>query len=398
MQGIDCDGRTLNTDQTWQSLRAGEVKTCNGCHVHSDAATKLPFGDSLAAKQPQPNTAILGTGKVPLLAGGTGASVQKREMDGYAYMIEFDADIMPILQSRCVSCHSGDGAQAGLRLDVPRDWAQLQAGKDDSTYFRLALDTNQTLVATARRITGSHGTALGKPQLSKYVRMMNSRGSLLYWKAKNQRADNRTDGARSDDVDFGPDHPTTITPDELATLGRWIDTGTGWGPDFKQDNLFPTLHLVGVAAVQTITQVRVGTVDTGSGIDPDSLTVCVAPAGAPCGPNLAGKAELAGVTTIDLGGPLSDLDAEVVATVKDRAGNIREQRKTVRFLLALPPPPPAAAGGDAADAGANGGAGDKASEGGCGCRLAPRPASFASGGLFALAALLGVLRKRGARA
>ncbi|SEN44972.1 hypothetical protein SAMN05216325_11896, partial [Nitrosomonas marina] len=35
MQGIDCDGRTLNTDQTWQSLRPGEQKTCNGCHVHS---------------------------------------------------------------------------------------------------------------------------------------------------------------------------------------------------------------------------------------------------------------------------------------------------------------------------------------------------------------------------
>lgn len=28
MQGIDCDGRTLNTDQTWQHLRPGEKKTC----------------------------------------------------------------------------------------------------------------------------------------------------------------------------------------------------------------------------------------------------------------------------------------------------------------------------------------------------------------------------------
>src|SRR5262249_8809473 len=46
MQGIDCDGRTLNTDQTWQSLRAGETKTCNGCHVHSAAATKLPYDTS----------------------------------------------------------------------------------------------------------------------------------------------------------------------------------------------------------------------------------------------------------------------------------------------------------------------------------------------------------------
>ena len=42
MQGIDCDGHTLNTDQSWQSLRPGEMKTCGGCHVHSkDVAGRL---------------------------------------------------------------------------------------------------------------------------------------------------------------------------------------------------------------------------------------------------------------------------------------------------------------------------------------------------------------------
>src|SRR5262249_53031939 len=89
MQGIDCEGRTLNTDQTWQSLRPGETKTCGGCHVHSAAATKLPYDTSFAAKDPTNNTAILGNGKIPLLAGGSGAGVQKREVDGYGYMIEF---------------------------------------------------------------------------------------------------------------------------------------------------------------------------------------------------------------------------------------------------------------------------------------------------------------------
>ena len=398
MQGIDCEGRTLNTDQTWQSLRAGEAKTCNGCHVHSAAATKLPYETTLAAMDPKGNTTLLGAGKVPLLAGGSGATVMKREVDSFGYMIEFDTDIMPIFQSRCVSCHSGAAAQAGLRLDIARDWAKVQTNTDDSTYTRLALDTAQTYVPANLRYSGSHGNALGKPQVSKYVRMLNSRGSLLYWKAKNQRMDNRTDSSRSDDVDFGSAHPTDITPDELATLARWIETGTGWGPDFKQDNLFPTLHLVGVAAGQTLTALKVGTADTGSGIDPASLTVCVAPAGAPCGPNLAGKAEVAGVSTIQLASPLADLDAEVVATVKDLAGNVREARKTVRFLLALPPPPAPGttdpgAPGDGADAGVNGAITDGGDDSGCGCHIGPQHAPPFAAGLVLLAGLLTFRRR-----
>jgi hypothetical protein len=201
-------------------------------------------------------------------------------------------------------------------------------------------------------------------------------------------------------VDFGPSHPTDITPEELGTLARWIDTGTGWGPELRQDNLFPTLHLVGVAADKTLTALKIGTVDTGSGIDPDSLTVCIAPAGAPCGPNLPAKAELAGVTTITLAAPLSDLDAEVVATVKDRAGNVREARKTVRFLLALPPPPPPGTTGPGGpgDGTANGDGAAGADDSGCGCRVVAQQApSFAAGGIAFLLGLTLVLRRSRAR-
>ncbi|RYE77352.1 MAG: hypothetical protein EOO74_07025 [Myxococcales bacterium] len=225
---------------------------------------------------------------------------------------------------------------------------------------------------------------------------------MLYWKAKNQRTDNRTDAALADDIDFGADHPTDITPDEVSTIARWIETGTGWGPDFKQDNLFPTLHLVGVASGQTLTALRVGTVDAGSGIDPDSLQVCVATAGGACGPNLASKAELAGVTTIPLAQPLADLDAEVVASVKDRAGNVREARYTVRFLLALPPPPPPTSGGasgNGAGDGADGaGAGTAGDDSGCMCRAGSRPTPSSSGTMLAVLGLVcSRLRRKGRR-
>ncbi len=178
---------------------------------------------------------MLGEGKVPLLTGGSGPNVTQREVDGFGYMIEFDADVMPILKARCVSCHQGDAAAAGLRFDVQRDWDKVNNYMDDSTYARLVLDISQKFVPPAlQRISSGHGATLGKPNLSKYVRMMNSRGSLLYWKAKNARTDNRTDATRDDDIDFGADHPTQITPEELGILARWIDIGAGWGPEFKE--------------------------------------------------------------------------------------------------------------------------------------------------------------------
>ncbi len=393
MQAIDCEGRTLNTDQTWQSLRPGEVKTCNGCHVHSSAATKLPYDKSWAATAAA-TTYELGAGKVPLLVGGSGQSVKTKEIDGYQYMIEFDRDVMPILQTRCASCHGATAAGAGLRLDVARTWAKVQTGMDDSTYARLALDPGQAFVPVALQRIGTHGTNLGKPNLSRYVRMMNSRGSLLYWKARNARTDNRTDAQATDDVDFGAAHPTAITPDELGVLARWIDTGSGWGPEFIQDKIYPALHVVGVVSGSTVTAIGIGTADIGDGIDPDSLSACVIPKpGEACGPNLAGKAELAGVATVALASPLSNPDAEVWVTVKDRAGNMSEGRYTVRFLLALPPP------GTSPDAGADGGpdgVGPRDQGGGCSCLLATSDAGGAGLALFGAvgAGALLILRTR----
>jgi MYXO-CTERM domain-containing protein len=396
MQGIDCEGRTLNTDQTWQSLRPGEVKTCNGCHVHSAAATKLPYASTLAGEG-KAVTRMLGEGKVPLLTGGSGPNVTQREIDGYGYMIEFDADVMPILQSRCVSCHEGDAAAAGLRLDVQRDWDKVNNYKDDSTYARLVLDIGQAFVPPAlQRISSGHGAVLGKPNLSKYVRMMNSRGSLLYWKAKNARTDNRTDVQRDDDIDFGADHPTQITPEELGILARWIDIGAGWGPEFKGDLVFPALHVVGVAEKDSVAALHIGTADVGQGIDPDSLTACIIPTpGAECGPNLAGKAAPSGVTTITLDSPLSDLDAEVWVTVKDRAGNLTEARRTVRFLLALPPPTPEGSATSTGAGGSGGSSGGSNEDGGCGCRVAsPAPSPLGLGLMAGLGLALLLRRKR----
>jgi hypothetical protein len=227
--------------------------------------------------------------------------------------------------------------------------------------------------------------------------MMNSRGSLLYWKAANQRTDGHADGDRSDDVDFGADHPTTITADELGTLSRWIDTGAGWGPDFVADGAYPALHLTGVITGGALSGLRLGTVDVGSGVDPASLTVCIAAsADGACGPNMAGPADPAGVVTLTLAAPLTNPDTEVRASIEDLAGHLTEVRRTVRYLLALPAPSEVVPDGGIPDGGPATGL-PVLPEHGCGCELGARAPIGIDLGLFGLLALLALAAWKRAR-
>jgi hypothetical protein len=192
-----------------------------------------------------------------------------------------------------------------------------------------------------------------KPQLTKYTRALNARGSLLYWKAANQRTDGRTDRqytARSgpgwEDVDFGASHPTSITKDELGVISRWLDTGAAAEAGFLLDTTPPALHLAAGVQDRVVTTLYVGTVDVVSGVDAGSLEVCIVRRRGECGENLAQRAAPHGVLTIRLPKPLreTDGDLEIRARVRDRAGNSAEVQHTVRWLLnqaagapALPP-------------------------------------------------------------
>jgi hypothetical protein len=328
MQGIDCLGRTLNTDQTWQHLRPGEVKTCNGCHVHGKAG--LPF-EKTAAADPTFRAVRLGEGTVPLLMGGSGSSLRIAQRAGYGLQFEYERDVFPILQRRCASCHSGAAPDAGLILDI-------RGTGSGSTFDRLVRDGGQRFVPPALR----YPHPIQKPQVTKYIRALTARGSLLYWKAANQRTDGRTDatytaasGPGWQDVDFGRPHPTSITSDELAILGRWLDTGAAAKAGFLLDTTPPTLHLTTVTdGGGGVHILLVGTVDVPTGIDTTSLEVCVFDRSGRCGPNLAPPASPHGVVAITLPERLSDPDVQVRTRVRDRAGNLTEETRTVGWLLA----------------------------------------------------------------
>jgi MYXO-CTERM domain-containing protein len=398
MQGIDCDGRTLNTDQSWQSLRPGEMKTCGGCHVHSRPADK-EFDETFASTESYRITK-LGEGKVPLLSGKleTG-DVTTREVDGYGMHIDFDTDIMPIFERRCVFCHGGVDPDAGLALDRPG--LEGPADGPPSTWYCLVHDRRQECVPEAQRFdTGSRSgsTTFRRPQLTRHVRALNSRGSLLYWKAANARTDGRTDSTfdetsdRDDiDIDFGVDHPTEMTPEELGILSRWIDTGSGGNPLEALDTQKPTLTLAAIVEDDAVMSLKVGSVDLGSGIAPESLVVCVVPENGDECLDLSGSAAMHGVTDIALDAPLSDPSTEVYAKVEDAAGNITDLKRTVGWLLDSPPRD--AGGSDAGDD-----LGHQADtgtiEGGCSCAIPPGTHSSSFLNITWWLMLVGVLMRR----
>ena len=326
MQGIDCEGRTLNTDQSWQHLRPGEEKTCGGCHVHS-RPTRIKFPQSHAASA---NYSIpeLGRGQVPLLAGKTGNRVNTRMAPGYGMQIEFKRDIKPIFDRRCISCHGGKQPAAGLALDR----TEGANTAPNTTWWCLVMDNTQTCTPPEYRVSGINGHALNRPYLSRYIKAFNSRGSLLYWKAANQRTDNRTDDQYPNDIDFGNAHPTDITPEELGILSRWIDLGVPGGAQELKDTQKPVLNLVAMVGNNRITGFRIGTADAGSGIDPDSLVMCIYRPQRQC-QNIPRRADAHGIVTLALKDGITDLRTEIEAHVKDKAGNMTSVRWTAEWLL-----------------------------------------------------------------
>lgn len=396
MQGIDCDGRTLNTDQTWQSLRPGETKTCGGCHVHS-RASRTTFDRTFAATSAY-EVPRLGEGTVPMLSGKEAdGAVRVRTADAYGLAIDFQTDILPIFERRCTSCHGGAAPEAGLALDRPGTGA-------DSTWYCLVRDGGQKCVPAALQHdtgAGSTNRSFRRPQLTRYVRAFNALGSLLYWKAAGQRTDGRTDATFGDadtaavrDIDFGAAHATTITPEELGLLSRWIDIGTPGGPLERRDTQRPTLNLAASIAGEAVVDLRIGTADLGSGIDKGSLELCVLDDSGACPSPVKLEAEPHGVVTFTPATPLVNPDTEVRVRVLDLEGNETIVQRTVRWLLNSPPPPPPP--GDA-PAGADGGADGSSPEdgaGGCDCRATSSSGGASVGALAVLGIVVAATRRR----
>jgi hypothetical protein len=215
-QLLNKDGMALATAQTWHQVRPGEVRTnCGGCHAHSQAPT--PFEKTAAALASYQTFDL--TRSTPLLTTKSADQSHRKwdaaQQTGLRYEpsvknVEYMRDIRPILQKSCAACHTAKWErQMGMLVlddDSPTELPEI--GKAPGTYVRLASDHSYKAKYGYKPIW--HETRWCFPNASRYVRMYQSRRSLLVWKILGRR----TDGWTNDD------HPTETVPGDPATL-QW---------------------------------------------------------------------------------------------------------------------------------------------------------------------------------
>jgi hypothetical protein len=374
---LDRNGMVLTMSQTWHQVRPGEVRTdCGGCHSHSQAA--LAFERTVAGS-PGYVAADL-TRQATLLTTGPGRDPTAKTVATTVVDVEFNRDIRPILQRSCVACHSAtkNPVPGNLVLD---DRAPVAVRGPDGNervpgdYARLAMDLDARWGHKPVATSGWRQT-----NASRYVRMFQSRRSLLAWKVFGRRLDGWTNGdhptetvagdpatlpkgANRGDADL--DYTGTMMPppgssvpplsdDEKLTIARWIDLGCpidlGPGPSRGQsvpgwflDETRPTLTISSPRSNRNrgpLTEIRIGMADVYTGVDMRSLSVTadVPIAGSRPGAELASFGSLVGdgIFSIPITPPLRAVPrARLTVKVRDLEGNTTSQ--TIRFSVGDPP-------------------------------------------------------------
>jgi Hydrazine synthase alpha subunit middle domain len=393
-QTLDRHGMVLNMAQTWHQVRPGEVRNdCGGCHSHSQQPTD--FARTAAARKDYALFDL--TKQTPLMTtrqrDQSGKEWDLGKESGLRYekrvpTVEFHRDIKPILARSCVACHTGKAEKPAGNLVLDDDRAVTAPSPTGmgftitvpGTYARLAADTTGKF---GHKPLHRHGwTNLGA---SRYIRLMQSRRSLLVWKLFGRRMDGwvnddfpheTTPGDRTSlrykgkpaadtpqhreisEVGYtgGPMPPPdavkagkvkSLTDEDRLTLIRWIDLGCpidldydpnqpekrgrGWVMDDQRPTLTLTHPRAGTNA--SLSRIVVGMHDYGSGLDEATFSVVAdfAVDGTAAGENLAAKFRpLRGdVWELRLAKPLAVLPRGVLTVaVKDRQGNTTRTQRT----------------------------------------------------------------------
>jgi hypothetical protein len=378
-QTLDRNGMVLNMAQTWHQLRPGEIRNdCGGCHAHSQQPTDFKL--TLAAKAEYEVFDL--SKKTPLLTtkakDESGRKWDVKDESGLRFQsgvknVEFYRDVKPILDRSCVACHSGKSGKPAGNLVLDDDKIVNLPDNDDvsGTYYRLAMDSGARF---------GHKPVVGSwrnHNASRYIRMFQSRRSLLVWKVFGKRMDgwdnddfptetmpgdpktlrlkgepipNTPANRNRADLDYtGSIMPppeavnsgkaTPLSDEDRLTLVRWIDLGCPIDLDFDAknpdkpgfgwmlDDQRPTLTLAAptAGANPPLKKISVGMYDY-AGLDERSFEVVAdfAVNGVPAGQNLAAKFKKAnvGVWELSLETPLKVAHGKLVVSVKDKQGNL----------------------------------------------------------------------------
>jgi hypothetical protein len=368
-QMLDTNGMVLTMAQTWHQLRPGEVRNnCGGCHAHSQEP--LDIATTYAGRNDY-KPVDLASVRTTLSKDASGKLIAVTNKPG-ALNVEFYRDIRPLLQKSCTACHSKTNSlnPGNLVLD---DYALYSGVPGD--YARLAADNEA-------RWGYPPLVKVGKPvwrqsNASRYVRMFQSRRSLLIWKVFGKRldgwtnADHPTESVPGDastlpkgtdinacDLDYTGDimpppgsKVPPLTEDEKLTFARWVDLGcpinldeNGPAKDYGwfMDNMRPTLTISSPRQNGTSTplsEIRVGVADAYKGVRAGSLSIKADFAVNGMAPNTElvsqGSWVDQGVFSISLNEPIKQVAyGHVTASAYDEQGN--RTTSNVRFWIDPP--------------------------------------------------------------
>jgi len=295
-QMLDKDGTVLTMAQTWHQVRPGEVRNnCGGCHAHSQLP--LNITNTVAGK---PGYQVVDVSTVtPWLTKIASNQIVAVTRPERVVDVEFIRDIRPIFTRSCVPCHTSATNPAPGNF-VLNDYTISNGLPGD--YRRLADDS---AAQWGHPPVIGQGAGWRQSNASRYIRMFQSRRSLLTWKVFGKRMDGWTNedhptesvpgnaatlppGTNPNFADL--DYVGTIMPppdsgvpglseDEKMLIARWIDLGCpinlgsyGW----FLDDLRPTLTVNRPRAnrnSQPLSEIRVGFADGHSGIKSNSLSI-----------------------------------------------------------------------------------------------------------------------------
>jgi hypothetical protein len=200
IQGLNANHEVIKRDMTPQSLRPGTTLTCGGCHLHNDVTPQPDFASSLAAARP----AVDLTG------------VRPRPQP------EYSRDIAPILHRRCGACHGPERPAGGIDFTAGKRTRYFITRDFEQKYNPVKLDVDPGPGVLYR---------LDRPLSSWLLDGAFSGRSRLYWYLVNERRDYADNTTWPTDFDFNHAHPkVAASPDEIATVREWIDTGALYDP------------------------------------------------------------------------------------------------------------------------------------------------------------------------
>ena len=208
-QLLDAKGRMVQTMRSWTLLQPGETASCIGCHESANLAPD--FRASVRPDARRVSEAAAGSRSLPKVSGNA---------KGFSFLRE----VQPILERRCVACHSP--------VKNPKIPDLTRAGVDDRSSLRRWTKSYLALTHAKRR--GDESTSWsGAPDHG----MVNwiSTGSVPTPLPPLTRG-SRTSLLFTRKLDKG--HAPGLTDAELRTLACWVDLEVPFCGDYEEANLW----------------------------------------------------------------------------------------------------------------------------------------------------------------